>query len=219
LKWFERLTIFFYKRRRYACVCGKRFSEESPFVDKYQRYTKELNQVARIRSIKAKTFKEAGEVLGTSSSTIIRRFKEVAKEQLVGGVRLPKVIAIDEYKGDTDAGKFQLVIANAETHEPIDILPNRKKDTIKEYLYKHGADVEKVVMDTNPSFKAAVNQALGRPLIIADRFHFCRYIYWAIDEVRRKVQKEWHAYNRKKCKRMRFVLYKRNAKLTEKNRW
>ena len=59
LKWFERLTILFYKRRRYACACGKRFSEKSPFVDKYQRYTKEWNQVVRIRSIKAKTFKEA----------------------------------------------------------------------------------------------------------------------------------------------------------------
>ena len=34
LKWFERLTVLFYKRRRYACACGKRFSETSPFVDK-----------------------------------------------------------------------------------------------------------------------------------------------------------------------------------------
>ena len=71
----------------------------------------------------------------------------------------------------------------------------------------------------NPSFKAAVKQALGRPSIIADRFHYCRYIYWAIDEVRRKVQKERHAYDRKNCKRMRHVLYKRSEKLTEKNRW
>ena len=218
LKWFERLTILFYKRHRYAGACRKCFSEESPFVDKYQRYTKELNQVARIPSIKAKTFKEAREVLGTSSSTIIRRFKDVAKKQLLGGVRLPKVIAIDEYKGDIDAGKFQLIIADAETHEPIDILPNRKKDTIKENLYKYEADVEMVVIDMNPSFKAAVNQALGWPMIIADCFHFCRYIYWEIDEVRGKVQKEWHAYDRKKCKRMRFVLYKKNDKLTEKNR-
>ena len=219
LKWFERLTVLFYKRRRYACACGKRFSEKSPFVDKYQRFTKEWNQVARVRSIKAKTFKEAGEVLGASSSTVIRRFKEVAKYQMTRGVRLPKAIAIDEYKGDTDAGTYQLIIANAETHEPLDILPNRRKDTIKEYLYRHGADVELVVMDMNPSFKAAVKTALGRPLIVADRFHYCRYIYWAIDEVRRKVQKEWHAYDRKKCKRMRHVLYKRSGKLTEKNRW
>jgi len=219
LKWFERLTVLFYKRRRYACACGKRFSEKSPFVEKYQRYTKEWNQVVRIRSVKAKTFKEAGEVLGTSSSTVIRRFKEVTKNHIASGVRLPKIIAIDEYKGDTDAGMYQLIIANAETHEPIDILPNRRKDTIKDYLYQHGTDVEIVVMDMNPSFKAAVKQALGRPLIIADRFHFCRYIYWAIDEVRRKVQQEWHAYDRKKCKRMRHVLYKRSEKLTERNRW
>ncbi len=219
LKWFERLSVLFYKRRRYACPCGKRFSEKSPFVDKYQRYSKEWNRVVRIRSVKAKTFKEAGEVLGTSSSTVIRRFKEVAKNEMKTGVRLPKAIAIDEYKGDTDAGTYQLIIANAETHEPLDILPNRRKDTIKDYLYQYGADVELVVMDMNPSFKAAVKTALGRPVIVADRFHYCRYIYWAIDEVRRKVQKEWHAYDRKKCKRMRHVLYKRSEKLTDKHRW
>ena len=219
LKWFERLSVLFYKRRRYACPCGKRFAEKSPFVDKYQRYSKEWNRVIRIRSVKAKTFKEAGEVLGTSSSTVIRRFKEVAKNEMKTGVRLPKAIAIDEYKGDTDAGTYQLIIANAETHEPLDILPNRRKDTIKDYLYQYGADVELVVMDMNPSFKAAVKTALGRPVIVADRFHYCRYIYWTIDEVRRKVQKEWHAYDRKKCKRMRHVLYKRSEKLTDKHRW
>ena len=78
-----------------------------------------------------------------------------------------------------------------------------EKKRLKNTFIKHGADVEMVVMDMNPSFKAAVKQALGRPVIVADRFHYCRYIYWAIDEVRRKVQKEWHAYDRKKCKRMR----------------
>ena len=56
-----------------------------------------------IRAIKAKTFKEAAEVLGTSTTMIFRRF---ANKQLVKGVRLPKAIAIDEYKGDTDAGTY-----------------------------------------------------------------------------------------------------------------
>ena len=53
LKWFERLTTLFYKRRRYACACVKRFSEENPFVERYQRFSKEANQVMRIRSVKA----------------------------------------------------------------------------------------------------------------------------------------------------------------------
>lgn len=41
LKWFERLTVLFYKRRRYRCSCGKRFCEDSPFVERYQRFSKE----------------------------------------------------------------------------------------------------------------------------------------------------------------------------------
>ena len=118
LKWFERLTILFYKRRRYACTCGKRFSENATFIDRYQRFSKEWNQVVRMRSVKAKTFKEAAEVLGTSPTTVIRRFKQLAKI-LPSGVQLPRAIAIDEYKADTDAGKYQLIIADAETHAPI----------------------------------------------------------------------------------------------------
>ncbi|MEK4628674.1 ISL3 family transposase [Solibacillus sp. FSL R7-0682] len=218
LKWFERLTVLFYKRRRYRCSCGKRFSEDSPFVERYQRFSKEWNQVVRIRSVKAKTFKEAADVLGTSSSTVIRRFKQLV-HQLPEKVRLPKAIAIDEFKADTDAGTYQLIIANADTHEPIDILPNRRKETIKHYLQENGADVEIVVMDMNPSFKAAVKKALNRPVIVADRFHYCRYIHWAVDEVRRKVQNEWNSYDRKKAKRMRYVLHKDEHKLTEKERW
>lgn len=189
---------------------------DPPFVDKYQRYSKEWNQIVSIRAIKAKTFKKAAEGLGISTMTVIRRFKKMANKQLVEGVaRLPKAIAIDEYKGDTDAGTYQLIIANAETREPIDILPNRKKETIKNYLSQYGADVEIVVMDMNPSFKAAVRQSLGRPVIVADRFHFSRYIY-SMDEVRRQIQKEWDKYNRTKCKRMRHVFYKRASKLSPK---
>ncbi len=62
-------------------------------------------------------------------------------------------------------------------------------------------------MDMSPSFKAAVESALGKPVIIADRFHFCRYIYWALNGVRRRDQKEFHSYDRKKCKRMKHVLH------------
>ena len=214
-----RSTHLMYKCRRYRCTCGKRFAEKAPFIERYQRFSKEANQAMVIQSVKAKTFKEAAITLGTSISTILRRFTKQAKAALPEGFCLPKAIAIDEFKADTDAGKFQLIIANADTHEPIDILPNRRLKTIKTYLQKYGQDVEIVVMDMSSSFKAAVHEALAKPIIVADRFHYCRYIYWALDEVRRKVQKEWHPYDRKKCKRMRFVLHKHSEKLSEEERW
>jgi len=43
LKWFERPTQIFYRRRRYACKCGKRFSETNSFVERYQRTSIEWN--------------------------------------------------------------------------------------------------------------------------------------------------------------------------------
>lgn len=74
-------------------------------------------------------------------------------------------------------------------------------------------------MDMSHSFKSAVKKALGNPIIIADCFHFCRYIYWALERVRRRVQKDFHDYDRKKCKRMRHIFYKRYEDLTDKQHW
>src|SRR5690606_24651283 len=220
LKWFERLTYIFYRKRRYVCTaCGKRFAEKNSFVERYQRFSKEWNQAVKVRSIKAKTFKEVAYQYGASSSTVIRRFDRLAEEELPKVHKLPEVIAIDEYKGDTREGKYQLIIADGKTREPIEILPNRRKKTIKDYLKRYGSNVGIVIMDMSPSFKAAVQEALGKPVIVADRFHFCRYIYWALDGVRRRVQKNWHGFDRKGCKRMRHVFYKANEKLTEENHW
>lgn len=219
LKMFERQTYLFYKRRRYRCVCGKRFAETNSFIGRYQRHSKEWNQALNVRVIKGKTFKETGEVFSTSSATVMRRFDRLAAEQLEEVTELPPVIAMDEYKGDTDEGKFQLIIADGVTKKPIDILPNRSLKTIKEYLRQRGAKVEVVIMDMSSVFKSAVKQALGNPVIVADRFHFCRYIYWALDRVRRRIQATFTDYDRKKCKRMRYVFHKNSEKLTEEDRW
>lgn len=219
LKWFERMTQLFYKRRRYICSCGKRFSEKNSFVERFQRTSVEWNQAVSIRAIKGKTFKETSELYGTSATTIIRRFDRMAKTEIRKVDELPSVIAIDEYKGDTREGKYQLIIADGVTKKPLDILPNRSKATIKHYLQKHGAQVQIVIMDMSHSFKAAVQAALGRPVIVADRFHFCRYVYWALDGVRRRVQQTFHAYDRKKCKRMRYVFHKAAEQLKEDEKW
>jgi len=98
-------------------------------------------------------------------------------------------------------------------------LPNRKKKTISRDLKKYGAQVETVIMDMSHSFKLAVREALDRPLIIADRFHYCRYVYWALDQVRRNEQAVWSDYDRKKCKRMRRIFYKKKEELNAKERW
>lgn len=220
LKWFERLCYIFYNKRRYRSdACEKRFPEKNNFVERYKRFTKEWNQAVNVRSVQAKTFKELAQKYGTSISTVIRRFDAFAENEVGEVKELPRVIAIDEYKGDTKEGKYQLIITKGDTREPLDILPNRKGKTISQYLRKYGANVEIVIMDMSHSFKSAVRKTLDHPLIIADHFHFCRYIYWALDKVRSRIQSDWNDYDRKKCKKMRYVFYKDSVKLTENERW
>lgn len=219
LKIFERYTQLFYRKRRYVCICGKRFAEKTNLVGRYQRQSKEWNQAIALRLIKGKTFKETAEIFHTSSSTAIRRFDSMSSAQLEEVKELPPVIAIDEYKGDTNEGKYQVIIADAQTREPLDILPDRTVHTVKQYLHEKGNKVEMVIMDMSPSFKSAVRKALGSPIIIADHFHFCRYIYWALEQVRRSEQHTFHAYDRKKCKRMKHIFYKGHETLNEKQRW
>ncbi|MFG6120591.1 ISL3 family transposase [Thalassobacillus sp. B23F22_16] len=216
LKVCERTTYLYYRRRRYVCPCGKRFSEDNTFVERYQRHSKEWNQALGFRVIQGKNFKDTARQFRTSPTTVIRRFDEVAAPLLQPVKELPPVIAIDEYKGDTNKGKFQVIIADGDTRKPLDILPDRSVSTVKKYLREKGERVEMVIMDMSPTFKSAVRQALGDPIIIADRFHFCRYIYWALELVRRRVQKDFHDYDRKKCKRMRHVFNKPIEDLTEK---
>ncbi|MFB9221013.1 helix-turn-helix domain-containing protein [Kurthia sibirica] len=120
------------------------FQKKLLLLNRDQRFSKEWHQAIQMLCVKSPTFQSVAEKMGTFSSTVIRRFffDQVAEQQLVSGVTLPKAIAIDAYKGDTNAGKFQLIITNAETHEPIAILPNRRKDTIKQYLQRFGDQVE-----------------------------------------------------------------------------
>jgi transposase len=197
----------------------KKFAEKNPFVDRYQRHTREWNQALGIRLIHGKNFKDTARQFHTSSHTALRRFDHMAATNLKDVEELPRVIAIDEYKGDTDQGKYQVIIANADTGEPIDILPDRSSKTVKTYLIGKKSNVECVVMDMSHTFQAAVKQALNDPVIIADRFHFCRYINWAVDRVRKRVQRDFHDYDRRKCKRMRHVFHKPSELLSDKQRW
>ncbi|MFB5664401.1 ISL3 family transposase [Alteribacillus sp. HJP-4] len=219
LKMFERTSYLFYRKRRYVCPCGKRFPEKTRVVERYQRHTAEWNQALGLRTIQGKNFKDTARQFHTSPSTAMRRFDRIAAPLIQEVNELPEVISIDEYKGDTSKGKYQVLIADGRTGEPVDILPDRSVATIKQYLREKGAKVEMVVMDMSPSFKSAVQKALGSPILIADRFHFCRYIYWALDLIRRNVQHDFHEYDRKKCKRMKHVFHKPFETLSEKQHW
>ncbi len=132
---------------------------------------------------------------------------------------LPSVIAIDEFKGDAGNERFQTIIVDVEKKEIIEILPDRRVATIEEYFRNcDTGNVQIVVMDMSRAFKNAVERAFGNPMIIADRFHFMRQGYWALDRVRREVQNQLTKSERLLSKRSKKLLWLAPEKLNEKGK-
>lgn len=51
--------------------------------------------------------------------------------------------------------------------------------------------------------------------MITDKFHVCRYVTWALENVRKSEQKKFSDERRKYFKRSRWILLSRHEKLTE----
>jgi len=204
------------KKRRYRCLaCRHTFFEKLSFLERYQRHTTMLEQEV-IGLCTEMSFRSAARIKGISSNHCLRMFD---KREITVIKILPRAIAIDEFKGDAGGEKFQTKIVDVENREIIDVLPDRRVETIEKYF--RGCDVgnvEIVVMDLSKAFKMAIRRALDHPLIIADRFHYMRQVYWAFDEVRRQVQHDLWKNERIQMKRSKELLWKSPKKLDDKGK-
>ena len=183
-------TVLLYKRRRYRCPnCQKRFPEENQIVNKYEKishYTKLsiLNDYKKPLS-----FKSIAERLYISSSTVIRHGeKHINPKRLT----LPEVLSIDEFKNLKKKNrKYACLLVNPINKEVIDVLHTRHIENLRAYFMRIPLEERKrvnyVTSDLWDPYRRIVKEALPNARLIADRFHFTRYIYWAFNNVRVRV--------------------------------
>jgi len=112
--------------------------------------------------------------------------------------RLPEVLALDEFKGNAGGEKFQCILTAPDQGQIIDILPSRTVSVLQDYLkgFSNRKDVQVVVMDMNRGFRDVAKAFLPSAKIVIDRFHVIRYCTWAMDDVRRRIQKSLSAQTR-----------------------
>ncbi|MCE7793807.1 ISL3 family transposase [Salipaludibacillus sp. CUR1] len=204
------------RKRRYICTtCSRTFFEKLSFMERYQRHTVMLSQ--EVLSLSSEmSFTHAGSLLGLSTNRTLRMLDQ---RHIPVRKVLPRAIAIDEFKGDAGNERFQTIIVDVERREIIDVLPDRRAETIETYFKQcDTGNVRIVVIDLSKAFKEALRRQLGNPLIIADRFHFMRQAYWAFDKVRREIQQELYQEYRIRLKRHKEVLWKSPSRLNEKGK-
>ena len=123
-------TFLHLRKRRYRCACGKRFFEKNTFLPRYYRVTSRLVAEIIFAFKKTASAKDIGCRYNVSSVTAMRYFNLFNKKL----TRLPEVISLDEFKGNSGGQKYNSIIADPQNGEVLDILPNRFENDLVKYF-------------------------------------------------------------------------------------
>jgi len=206
-------TFLHYKKRRYHCpCCGKHFNETFMLVPKNRRTTVRLAFYSIDLLKNNQSVTSASNITGISASSIFRFLKDISYPKPKD---LPIVLSIDEFKGDTNGERFQGILTDPKNHKLVDILPKRTQAVLSEYFsgFKNRNIVKYFVMDMNRAYLEIAKTYFPKATIVIDKFHVVRYASWALENVRKRIQKSMPPYKRKYFKHSRRLLLKRNKDL------
>ena len=207
------------RKRRYICKnCNTTFTEENPYIKRYCHFPDRLYLESIKETFCLQSFSSIAKRFGVSVTSIIRWFDKLNCPH----PKLPECIAIDEFRGNAGGEKFQCNVAEPVKHQVIDILPSRNTEDLckhfLEYPYKERAGVKKIVMDLSTLFRSVAKTIFPEAKIVADKFHVIRVVTNSLENVRKRIQKEFHATKRKWFKRSRYLLLKPEYKLTDEDK-
>jgi transposase len=134
---------------------------------------------------------------------------------------LPTVLGIDEFKGNANKEKYQVLLTDIVDHRPIDILPNRRESTITRYFLQYSREerdkVEEFVSDMFREYDRIGKAVFHNAARTADPFHYTRLIIWALEDIRKREQKRLGKARQKYFKRSKALLIKRFNELSPMN--
>lgn len=210
----HRQIIILYNQRRYVCKkCNKRFAEKNDFVARYYRISKQvvldiLNELKEMIS-----FKYIAKQHSLSGPTIARIFNLISYSPPKS---MPRVVCIDEFKGNAGEEKYQCILANPETGEIIDILPTRKLNYLISYFKSCDCSKTEIfISDMYKNYKDIHKTFFKNAKFVVDKYHYVRQTTFAFERIRKEVQQDFSTNRRIYFKHSRRLLLKKAEDLNE----
>lgn len=217
---FGKYVILMHNHRRYVCKhCGKRFAEDNSFAPKYYRVTLRLIDEIFKKTESERSFTSIAKEVNLSVSTVIRFFDILSYS---APKELPHVLSIDEFKGNTDKEKYQVILTNPADGTVIDILPDRKQKHLISYFNRWNrferSAVKFFVSDMWKPYAELSATYFKEAKHLVDKYHYVRQVIWAFERVRKKIQKKYGKENRLLFKHSKRILTKRSNNLNPEQR-
>lgn len=213
-----RILFLHYKKRRYHCTCCcHHFNEPFSLLPKHCRITTRLGFLAIHQLREVQNVSSVARQLGISASSVFRRIRDISFPK---PAHLPPVLSIDEFRGNAGGEKFQAILTDPVRHKVLDILPSRTQAEIASYLrsFPDRKQVKYFIMDMNKVYRDIGLTYFPNATIVIDKFHVVRYITRALENVRKRIQKDMHPSRRKYFKRSRRILLSHYNSLSEENK-
>ena len=210
-------TYIVIKKRRYKCkCCGKIFFENYEFLPKYKRITNLLRYyiIDILRS--PISYTEVAKRTNTSTNTVIRAFDDVN----YSNKEIPEVLGIDEFKSNTEYGKYSVILTDIENKKLVDIVESRTGEYLKRRILnsKSRKNVKYVVMDMWKPYYELTKIMFPNAKIVIDKYRYVRQIFWAIENVRKRIQKQLYKQYRITMKRSKKLILARYEDLSNEQK-
>lgn len=156
---------------------------------------------------------------GVSIPTICRLLDAIHYRSLD---KLPEAVSIDEFKGSASTGKYQCILVDPKKRLILDILPGRAQSHLADYwrniLKKEKLKVKFFIRDMWLPYVGLARTFFPNAKIIVDKYHFTCQVTWAIESVRKRLQKSMPDSLRKYYKRSGKLILTCYKKLKAENK-
>jgi transposase len=205
--------------QRYLCNdCGETFLQPVQGMDTSRRMTLRAIEYLQRRCFTA-TFKTLAEDMDCDEKTIRNitdDFMNVLDQDFKP--EIPEWLGIDE---TMLAGRQRCMITDVLNRKPIDILANRDKDTVINWLhrFRDRTHVKGLAIDMWAPYRDAARLVFPGLPIVVDKFHVVKMANTGLDHIRLKLAKEVPKPVGKDWKRRKSLLVMRYQNLDEKGRF
>jgi transposase len=211
----KRVGLYIYTRRYRCQTCTKTFYETLPDIDGKRLMTTRLTAWMGKQAIK-RTFASIADEVGCTEFTSRAVFSDYVNE-LEKTIRFetPTWMGIDEIHLIKPRG----VITNIQNNTIVELLKNRNKDTMINYLsnLKGKENIQYVAMDMWAPYRDACIAVLPSAKIVIDKFHVVKMANEAMEKVRKGLRDRLTLKEKRGLMHDRYVLLKRERDLTDRD--
>ena len=186
-------------KKIYHCYeCNTNTSEKIKGIERYAHKANEFIKML-LKSINDNTYSAVARRYKISCTNVILHFDKYRHNMPAIDVSKVENIGIDEVRFIPSVGNYQCVIYDHDKGNIIDILENRYLLTVTERLYQFN-NLKSITQDFWDTYRRAAQKSCNNINIIADKFHLARFVTWAFNRTRVRIQKETNLKLGKKWK-------------------